>query len=226
VLKKIDEGLWDVSSPVRFLGLGMKTRTTVVQLAGGGLLVHSPGALSHELRTALDGLGNVVGIIAPNRFHHLWVNDWREAFPDAECHVSPGLPSRRKDLADAPLLTDAAAPLWSPDMDQEVLGGLPALGEVIFLHRPTRTLIGTDFVQNMHEDPSAIARTMWRMAGNWKQFGPSRLERLLCRDRTALKASLETILSWDFDRVVMAHGEILNAGGKDGLANGYRWAFK
>jgi hypothetical protein len=43
------------------------------------------------------------------------------------------------------------------------------------------------------------------------------------RDRKAAKASLEHILAWDFDRVTVTHGEVLESGGKDALRAGYAW---
>jgi len=31
------------------------------------------------------------------------------------------------------------------------------------------------------------------------------------------------ILAWDFDRVVVAHGEVLESGGREALRQGYAW---
>ena len=45
---------------------------------------------------------------------------------------------------------------------------------------------------------------------------------LAAREQGAV-ASLERILSWDFDRVVVAHGDVLEHGGRDALRHGYRW---
>jgi hypothetical protein len=204
----------------------MRARTTVVALLDGGLWVHSPGRLSDELRESVAALGPVRALIAPNRFHHLWIGDWRAAYPDAVCAIAPGLVDKRPDLADATTLDADAHELWSADIEQHIVGGIPKIGELVFCHKPSRTLIATDTAYNVRSDPSAFARFAWRMMGAWDKFGPSRLERMLCRDKAALGASLERILDWDFDRVVMAHGEVLATGGKDGLATGYAWALK
>jgi hypothetical protein len=43
------------------------------------------------------------------------------------------------------------------------------------------------------------------------------------RDRRAARESLERILGWDFDRVVVAHGDVLERGGREALRQGYAW---
>ena len=37
------------------------------------------------------------------------------------------------------------------------------------------------------------------------------------------KTAIERILAWDFDRVVLSHGEVLETGGRDALRDSYRW---
>jgi hypothetical protein len=45
----------------------------------------------------------------------------------------------------------------------------------------------------------------------------------LTRDRKAARASLERVLQWDFDRIIMAHGEVLQSGGKTAMQKAFRW---
>jgi hypothetical protein len=58
---------------------------------------------------------------------------------------------------------------------------------------------------------------------SYGRFGPSKLDPLLIRDREAARDSLERILAWDFDRVVVAHGDVLENGGHAALREGYAW---
>jgi len=46
---------------------------------------------------------------------------------------------------------------------------------------------------------------------------------LLIRDRAAARACMERILDWDFDRVIVAHGDVLAHGGREALRRGYAW---
>jgi hypothetical protein len=220
-LRSFAEGLWDYESPVKF-GVRMPARTVLVELGAGGLLVHSPGRLDDEIRAAVDRLGPVRGLIAPNKFHHLFVSAWREAYPEAELHIAPGLADKRADLQ-GHVLTDEAPPLWAGQLEQHVWAGIPKIGEVVFVHQPTRTLLNTDMMHNMQHDPSWVARTAWRVLGGYGRFGTTRLERWLAKDRAALRTSIDRVLAWDFDRVTVAHGDILDTGGKDQVRDSWRW---
>ncbi len=63
-----------------------------------------------------------------------------------------------------------------------------------------------------------------RLIGSYGRFGPSRLDPLLIRDRGAARECLEHILTWDFDRIVVAHGDdILETGGQEALRSGFAW---
>ena len=61
---------------------------------------------------------------------------------------------------------------------------------------------------------------------SYGRFGPSKLDPLLIRDRRAARESLERILAWDFDRVVVAHGDVLESGGREALREGYAWLLR
>ena len=60
-----------------------------------------------------------------------------------------------------------------------------------------------------------------RLNGVWGRFGPSRFCKSLMRNRTAVRASLDFLLEWDFDRIVVGHGRNLETGGKDALRKAF-----
>ena len=97
------------------------------------------------------------------------------------------------------------------------------MNEVVFLHRASRTLVVTDLCFNVRHSDHLGTRLFMRVNGAYGRFGPSRLLRSLVRDRPALRASLERILAWDFERVVVTHGEVLEHGGRDALRAGFAW---
>ena len=75
MLHSIADDLWDAELPLRYLGVALTTRMTIIRLADGALVVHSPIRLTDELRSAAASAGRVGFIIAPNRFHHLFIPD-------------------------------------------------------------------------------------------------------------------------------------------------------
>jgi hypothetical protein len=100
VLRPLAPELWVAETPLRWLGVELGRRMTVVRLPGGDLMVHSPAELTSDLREELDGLGEVRFVVPASRFHgHLYMEQYRDAFPQAELFAAPGLARRRKDLS-------------------------------------------------------------------------------------------------------------------------------
>jgi hypothetical protein len=68
------------------------------------------------------------------------------------------------------------------------------------------------------------ARVFHRLVGATGRFGPHRIVRLAIRDRRAAGASLRAMLAWDFDRIVVSHGDVLERGGKAAFEAAFaRW---
>ena len=49
------------------------------------------------------------------------------------------------------------------------------------------------------------------------------LERLLIRDRAAAREQVDRMLAWRPERIVLAHGDIIEAGGEEVLRRAYAW---
>jgi hypothetical protein len=225
-MRELDRDIWVAERPQRFYGLEVGTRMTVMRLADGSLLLHSPVELDAALRRELDALGPVRYVAAPSRVHHLHAGEVAEAYPGARLWVAPGLPRKRPDLGFAAVLGDEAPPEWRGQVDQAFFRGRPFENEVVFLHRPSRTLLMCDLVFNFGPSAPALTRALARLIGSYARFGPSKLDPLLIRDRSAARQSLERILAWDFDRVVVAHGDVLESGGRNALRAGYAWLLR
>ena len=224
VLRALDRDLWIVERPQRFHGLEVGTRMSVIRLADGSLLLHSPVVLDPALRRELDSLGPVRHAVAPNRVHHLYAGEVVRHYPAAQLWVGPGVERKRPDLVIAGVLGDEAPAAWKGQLDQVFFRGRPYENEVVFLHRKSRTLILCDLAFNFGPRAHPLTRLLMRLIRSHDRFGPSRLDPLLIRDRAVARESLERILVWDFDRVIVAHGDdILETGGHEALRIGYSW---
>ena len=226
-LKEHAPGLWtalgraDVAYPKLFQKFDFSTRMTIVRLSDGGLFLHSPIRLDDGLREELDGLGEVRAVAAPNRAHHLFVGDCREAYPNAKIYAAPGLPEKRKDFRFDGLLADEPRIEWRGDLEQRRIQGMPMLNEVAFFHPSSRTLILTDLAFNIPKGQPWGIPVVTKLLGVGGRVGPSRLGRWLIRDKEATRASLGIIMRWDFDRLIMAHGDVVEAGGKQKLRDAF-----
>jgi len=223
MLRELARDIWIAERPLRFYGLEVGARMTVIRLADGSLLLHSPLELDPELRGELDSIGRVRFAVAPNRFHHLYAGRVAEAYPEARLWAAPGVERKRPDLEIAGVLGDEAPAEWRDEVHQVFFGGRPFENEIVFLHRASRTLILCDLAFNFGPTAAPFTRLLMRLLRGYDRFGPSSLDRILIRDRRAARDSLEHILAWDFDRVVVAHGDVLERGGREALRAGYAW---
>jgi uncharacterized protein DUF4336 len=222
-LQPVATNVWVIDFPLRVGGLQLGTRTTVVRLAGGGLWLHSPGPLQPDQVTALSALGPVQALVAPNAMHHLFLAQNVRAFPQATAYVSPALPAKLKPSFPYEILNDEAPALWRDEISQRVVGGLPKLQEVVFCHHASHTLVLTDLAFHIRHSESWFTRLFMRLNGAYGHFGPSRIFRSLVKDRSALRSSLDHIRTWDFDRVIVSHGDVFERGGREAMQTQYAW---
>lgn len=214
--------IWTVSSPHILLGTDVGGRMTVVRLASGFLLIHSPVPLTDELKKELGALGQVRFVVAPNKFHHLHAGDFVKAYPDAWLFGAPGLEKKRKDLNFKAVLSDEPEPYWEDSLKQHVFQGVPSVSEVVFFHPPSRTVIFTDLVFNFSSELTAGQKLFALVDGVYGKASVSRLTRyLLLGDRKKVRQSADRILEWDFDRVVLAHKDIVHEGGREAIREAF-----
>ena len=221
----VEGALWTAWRPLRLHGIAMGTRMTVCKLSDGALFVHAPIPPDAVLLAAMRELGPVEHVVAPNKLHHLYVAEFAAHFPDACTYASPDLPARRPDLCFDVVLGSAPRPGWSSDLDQCLVRGRFFLDEVVFLHRASGTLILTDLCEEGSEEWPFASRLAARLAGIYRRHGPPRDRKWnLCRDRPALGRAVERILSWDFDRMILAHGRLVETGAKQLFERAYAFA--
>ena len=214
-MREFAPGIHLVESTVRFYGVRIQTRMTVIRLSGARLFVHSPVGLDAAIRRALDDLGEVAFIVSPNKIHHLSIGEYIDAYPRAKAFASPGLPERRPDLAFDGVLGDQPDPAWAAELDQAEIRGNIFFSEIVFLHRASRTLVVADLVENFEpETASAWGRMLARLFGVGSEPVASPEHRLYTSDAGAAAESLERIQSWDFERIVLSHGGLIESDGR------------
>ena len=221
MIRQLHDSLWVMDFPLKMPGgVRLGTRTTLVRLSNGGLFVHSPGPADETDFSEIEKLGEVAHIVAPNLLHHLSVKAWMARCDGAALYAPPGFEQKLPGLR-FETLTDEAPAAWAGEMDQLAVNGAPRMNEIVFCHRPSRTLLLTDLCFNFRHSDSLVTRIFMRLNGAYGRFGPSRLAGLLVKDHAALEASVERILALDFDRVIVTHGEVLENGGEAALRSAF-----
>jgi hypothetical protein len=225
MLERRAESLWTADDPsFRLAAIGrIGARMTVVRLSDGRIVLISPIRLDAALVEQIRSLGRVAFIVAPNRVHHLFVPQAKNAFPDAKLLAAAGLPEKAPQIPFDGLVIEVA-PEWRDELQAIAIAGFPFLNEVALLHRSSRTLILTDLCFNFRE-ASGWMKLAFRLNDMWQRFGPSRIFRLLIRDREALRKSIDQMLAWDFERIIVAHGDVLETGGPRALREAYGFLY-
>lgn len=228
MLQKIGDSLWVHEQVIRFGGLPLRHQMSVIRLAGGSVLVHSPTKVSTELSHELEEIGPVSSIIAPTWWHDLYLRDWLHAFPAARLYGASALVKYNRSLAFAGTLTNSAEPLWAGDLEQHYVEGLWLfLDEVGFYHAASRSLILADLLFNIDEKDERLTKALSRIfIGPFPGCRFPRLYRPFVRDARRLRAAIARILEWDFDRIVVGHGAVVERGGKEIFRSSFRWLLR
>jgi hypothetical protein len=223
VLTPVAEGVWVGTAPVRILGTRLTSTMTVLRLGGGGLVIHSPIELTPECRAAVEMLGTVAHLYAPNLYHHVRIGEWSEAFPSARVHAPAGLEKKRPDLRIDRRHGDDADPAFAGVIDEVRVEGF-RLGETVLFYRPSRTLVVADLVHNIGGDHRGWTRLYTRMMGFYDCVALSRaLRSTAFSDRVAARRSLDELLALPSKRVIVGHGATVTDGAREALAAAYSW---
>lgn len=214
VLRCFGDDLWIADGPtVRFFGMPYPTRMVVMKLNDGSLWIYSPVAATFEQAVRVEEIGPVGHLVSPTPLHDWRLKSWAGFFPRAR-------------VWKASALGDVPPPAWERDIDQVAFRGSAVLSEIEFFHRRSRTLIMADFIQNFQAMPRRPLRNMLLRWGGILQGGAPRDLRLSFlgkRRRRMGRESLRGILSWDFDKLIVAHGDCVDTDAKAFVERSFRW---
>ena len=218
MLEAVGTELWSYEATYRLGALAIPHRVTIWRAPSGGLVVHAPCKPDEPARTLLADLGVVDSVVWPSWWHDLYLRAWAAAYPSAKLYVSPRL--RRAAIPAA--ILDEARPPW-PDVDLLYVDKLPALlDEFVFLHRPSRTLVVADLVVNVRADLPRLTRAFFGLMGAYPGPRIPWFYATLTADKQHLRKTFQRMLAWDFDRLVVGHGDVVRTGAKSALERAVR----
>jgi hypothetical protein len=173
----LKDNIWTFDQLQGILYVVVPIRMTIIKLSQGGLLVYAPIAPTKECINLVNELvtqhGDVKYIILPTISgieHKVFVGPFARCFPNAEVFVAPnqwsfplnlpltwlGLPRGRTKI----LPVDSSQTPFFPDFDYAILGpinlGIGTFEEVVFFHKHSRTLLVTDCIVSIPEEPPEI----------------------------------------------------------------------
>ena len=222
------ENVWIVDGPnVRDMGVMFTTRMAVVRLSNGSLWVNSPVSVPLDTLKRITECGPVKYILAATPRHVWRLAAWHNLFPAAQLWAPRPTPFTLKKgrLPFTGILGDEPPQAWANDFDQLAFKGNPLIEEVLFFHKQSRTVILDDLIQ-IHPMVKGhpLRNALFKLEGVASRHGGVALDiRLTFTNRDLARRSLEKLLSWDFDKLIIAHGACVEKDAKPFVERAFRW---
>ena len=250
-------GVYTADRPFYWNSIDVSCRMTVIELPSSSkknkpdLWVHSPVALDGPTKAAIDNIGTVKYVVSPNYEHLKFVSEWYLAYPNAEFWGCPGLMERRQDIRWAGEIPAGYRPqgwkkndekgtepdnFWDTetiecmhiDVEKNPFTGKPFFQEVVYYHKPTKTLMVTDLWWNYPKD--RVPNKQYGRDDTWELaplvddiplgsrawgFGMDKIyhpfyDNFMVTNKQTYKDIAEHITyKWDIETIVPAHGDLV-----------------
>ena len=228
MLIKIDANISIAQQKQKYIGLEVGTKMTIISVDNNELVIISPIKINDRLLNQINEIGIVKHIIAPNLFHYLYASDFKKLFPSAIFWAGSDLKIKCPHLSIDQTLNHEGGNfnssleyLFFDGFKTTTFNGFESLKEFVFFHSPSKTLILTDTAYNIDNSFSPFLQLVAKITGDFNNLKPSFLEKIATTDKEKIKESVKKVLEWNFDRVIVAHGSLIESNGKDKLRKGY-----
>jgi len=216
-------GLWTHDFIQPFLGIAFPTRMTLARLPDETLWMHAPGPIDDALAAEIAALGDVAHLVTPSNFHDSHLHTAAARYPEASVSAPPKLEGRATAL-DCVLGRDPVP--WGDGIEAIPLAGIDRMAETVFLHRASDTMVCTDLLMHGQHGPEGGLgfQVAMRLEGAWQRLSCPRLVKyVLMTDRAVARKSVEAVLEWAPERIVLAHGRCVEQDGAAALARAMAW---
>jgi hypothetical protein len=191
----------------------LPVRSTVICIDEGVLIV-SPIEFTELEYQEIEAQGEVIAILAPSVLHHLFLKKTLDRYPKATLWGAPGFPAKLPHIPWNKIFTKDPWP-YEKDIGLLLIDGVTRFEEVVLYCRELKTIIVGDLVFNLLHPKSIGVRLITHMTGVYNKLAVSRLVNFFMNDRGVYTRSVQNLLQWDFDQIVMSHGDILKTGGRE-----------
>jgi len=242
VTRSVTPDIKTFSTPfLRFGRVKIGGRGTAVRLSSGSSAIFSPTALTPTVRAEMASLGPTKYLVALDQEHHIFLEEWHKAFPEAKVIAPETLPAYRDKQgyfkipeANWKLFTARESKAGTLSVDADFDGDFDftyvdghANKEIVFNHRKSGTLIEGDLLFNLPAneqfsksgiDPNTgVLSKVFNWLNNTKGEALSQRRLIwygIAQDKPAFNREVARISGWKFDRIVPCHGDVVESGGK------------
>lgn len=211
--------IWLKEYPIHYAGTRFNARMSLVRLKNGSLFIHSPCSIDDDLKKQINGLGKVEYIVAPGYYHYFYVESAQRAFPEAETLICPGIERKKPLMKFDWFLGDRPDSRLAEDFEQVLLRGNKYIWEIAFFHKATKTLLLVDLIENFTEKTQGVnwsLKLWWKLVFHmWQNPKPAPEYQFGWQNRDAARESLQKILQWDFNTIILSHGDVIEHNAKE-----------
>ncbi|KAG0707930.1 hypothetical protein DFH29DRAFT_894240 [Suillus ampliporus] len=221
VIREVVKDVWIFSRPFARLGIfPMGGRSTAIKLRQGGVWVLASTPLTEDTRNKIDELGEVKYIIGADAVHHLFLGEFKRAYPNAKLI---GVEAALKSMSDKSLQFDG---LWGRDPPNTNYGFEDEIKhcyfsgfrnkDVAFLHMPSKSLIEADLLLNLpaNEQYSKSSSSAYINVKPDSWFHRAIIKGTTV-DAEAMRRDATTVANWDFSRIIPCHGDVIETDGNE-----------
>ncbi len=214
-----------LASTVRFFtselriipGVVIPLHSMLVETATKSVLVSPVG--THAELAAVQGKQTI--LVEPSLLHHKQLAKAIQVLEPVELWGPPGFAQKLPEFRDT---RSFGVDPWPHDdaLSFAVIEGAPMRNEVVFFHQPSRTIYTADLAFAILEPKGMVSPIALRLMGIYKRFGVPKMWPHWVKDKAAFQRSIDKVMSWPFERIAMAHGEIVEGNAREKLFGALR----
>lgn len=235
VIREVTTDVWTFSRPLSlFNRIPVGGRSTAIKLQDGSVWILASTPLTADTGRKLGELGEVKYIVAGNAFHHMFLKGYKDAYPDAKV-IGPEEVNAKKVSEGWQLHAtfSAAQPDLKHGFEDEIehcFFSAQKNKDTAFYHKASKTVIAADLLFNLPPtEQYALSQTSpnfpilsgfkpnsWIMrAFVWSQE----------RNRATMQQDVHKVASWDFERFIPCHGNVIETNAKQAWKDAYQRYF-
>ncbi|KAJ7698660.1 hypothetical protein B0H17DRAFT_1196759 [Mycena rosella] len=231
VIREVTTNVWTFSRPfARFGIIPFGGRSTAIKMGNGGVWILASTTLNPETKAKIDELGPVQYIIGADAVHHLFLAEFKKAYPTAKLIA----PAAAVERADKTLVFDGVWGRDAPDTKYGFEEDIKACyfsgfrnRDVAFFHPASATMIEADLLLNLPCTEQYSKTTSSGAIPFMGSLKPSswlhgKISANMGDDQAAMKRDVKTVADWDFQRIIPCHGDVIETGGKQAWLDAYK----
>ncbi|KAE9396446.1 hypothetical protein BT96DRAFT_884733 [Gymnopus androsaceus JB14] len=232
VIREVAKDVWTFSRPFARFGLfPVGGRSTAVKMQNGSVWLLASTTPDTETKAKLEELGPVQYIIGADAVHHMFLSDFKKAYPEAKVIAPKAAIERVEDKTlkfDGVWGSDPAGTKYGfeDDVQHCYFSGFKNK-DVAFFHPASKTMIQADLLFNLPPTEQYSKSSSSGRVPLIGSFGPfswihSKFASSMGEDNEAMKRDVRTVANWDFERIIPCHGDVIESRAQDAWKAAYK----